>query len=97
MLCDTIRVFRLERGISTYELGKAVGVSQEAIENYEANRWQPGLPTLKKLAQYFEVTVEELRLGLSLVYDDKEHDFLVVQNMGGNQIKVIGRTKEVRQ
>ena len=94
MLGDTIRIFRLERGMTTDELGKYVEVGKTAIEQYEANIWQPGLPTLKKIARVFGVTVDALRKGLSLVYDTDGHSFMVVQNMNDNRMKIIGRVHE---
>ena len=94
MLGDTIRIFRLERGMTADELGESVEVGKTAIEQYEANIWQPGLPTLKKIAQVFGVTVDALRRGLSLVYDTDGHSFMVVQNMNENQMKIIGRVHE---
>ncbi len=94
MIGDTIRILRLERGVSPEELGDAIGVGKEAIEFYEANKWQPGMPTIAKLAKFFGVTVDGIVKGCSLVYDSDKHEFLVVKNMGGNQIKVIGKVRD---
>lgn len=93
MIGDTIRILRLERGVSPAELADAIDVSKEAIEFYETNTWQPGMPTIVKLAKYFGVTVDEIIGGCSLLYDNDSREYLVVKNMGGNQIKVIGRVR----
>jgi len=57
---NRIRDFRSQRGWSQAELGSRVGVSRQAIIAIETGRFDPSLPLAFKLAQVFEVTIEQL-------------------------------------
>jgi|GEM_PF-1565104 len=93
MLGDTIRMFRLERSLTPEQLGEAIGISTMAIEYYESNTWRPGKDVLLRLAQVFRVSPTELIEGSSILYTETG-EMLIARNMGGNQIKVLGRVKE---
>jgi transcriptional regulator with XRE-family HTH domain len=94
MLGDNIRMLRLKRGSSPEELGSAIGVSKEAIEYYEANKWRPGTQIIARMAKFFDVTMEEIIGDCSLLYDDTSQETLIVKNMGGMRFKVIGKVKD---
>lgn len=94
MIGDTIRMLRDARGFTPEQLAENVGVSLQAIENYEANIWRPGTKIISKIAECFGVTLKEIMNGYSLLYDDEQHEILVARNMGGNRIRVIRRVKE---
>lgn len=91
MCGDTLRMLRIERQVTVEQLADAVAVTPQAIEYYEKNIWQPGKPTLARLASFLGVSVGELDYGYSLLYDDETHEKLLVRNMGDNRIRVIGR------
>lgn len=94
MLCDTIHILRQKRGVSTGELAAAIGVSTAAVEQYEANRWLPGLPTLRNMAHYFDVSLESILAGLSVGYDEENREILLIQNLSGNRIKIIAKVRD---
>lgn len=94
MFGDTIRMLRSNRHLTIEELAGAIGVMPQAIENYESNIWQPGKPVIKRLATFFGITTQELISGYSLLYDDETREILVVRNMGGNRIRLIGRLSD---
>ena len=94
MLSETIHILRMKRGVSTQELGDAIGVSSEAVDQYEANKWLPGTPILQKMAQYFGVSVDALRLGYCMGYDEESREILLIQNISGNRIKIVARVKD---
>ena len=96
MLGDTIRMFRLERDLSSDQLAEAVGISPMAIHYYEENKWRPGTEVLVRLACVFKVSLTELIEGCSILYTEKG-EMLIVRNIGGNHIKVVGRVKEELQ
>lgn len=47
-----------KHGITAYELSKATGISTAAMTDYKKGRSKPSVYTLKKIADYFGVTVD---------------------------------------
>ena len=60
VLNNRIKVFRAEKGISQTELAQAIGVSRKTISTIEVGRFIPSTVVALKIAQYFEVPVEEI-------------------------------------
>lgn len=67
MLGDRLKKLR-GNGRTQEDVAKAVGVSRAAYSHFENNRNEPDNDTLKKLAQYYDVSIDYL-LGRS----DKPH------------------------
>lgn len=59
-MLENIKKLRLKDKISQQELGDIVGVSQQSINKYENHNVEPGLETLVKIAEYFNVSVDFL-------------------------------------
>ncbi|MFC3928519.1 helix-turn-helix transcriptional regulator [Streptococcus caprae] len=55
-----LKDYRLAKKLSQQELAQLIGVRRETIVHLEANRYNPSLEMALKLAQVFEVQVEEL-------------------------------------
>jgi putative transcriptional regulator len=51
---------RLERGWSQAELGRRLGVSRQTVISIERGRFDPSLPLAFRIAQTFEVSIEEV-------------------------------------
>ena len=51
---------REENGIKQDVLAKAIGVQRQTISMYETDKRDPDIPTLKKIAEFFQITVDEL-------------------------------------
>ena len=48
-----------EKGIeSNYRLWKETGVSQTILANWKNGRWSPSYPSLRRLADFFGVSVD---------------------------------------
>lgn len=60
---DVIRELRIASGLTQQEFSDILGFSQQAVSKWENNTAEPDISTLIKIAQYFEVSVDEL-LGL---------------------------------
>lgn len=56
----TIKELRLDEGISQRELGKRLGVSNQAVSFWECGQREPDLDMLLKIAKYFQVTTDFL-------------------------------------
>ncbi|QDP40265.1 helix-turn-helix transcriptional regulator [Radiobacillus deserti] len=62
---------RVLRRMSQKELADAVGVSKQTIFVMEKNNYSPSLVLAFRIANYFEVDINEL---FSYVRKDEEHD-----------------------
>ena len=59
-----IREFRLKNQLTQTELSKKLGVKPNAVTQYESGARNPSVEKLKKMAEIFGCTVDEL-LGVS--------------------------------
>ncbi len=59
-MIEKIKILRKERGYTQEQLGRAVDVSQQAINSYENSETQPDFSVLIKIADFFNVTVDYL-------------------------------------
>ena len=57
---NELRVCRARRDISQGELATAVGVSRQTIISIEKGRYDPSLELAFRLANYFEISIEDL-------------------------------------
>ena len=55
-----LKEIRVSRGKNQYDIANMLGISYQAYAHYEAGRRQPDPGTLKKLADYFGVTIDYL-------------------------------------
>lgn len=58
MLLDNIKRLCEQRNVSIWALGKAIGAGNGTIGKWDAS--SPRVETIKKVADYFGVTVDEL-------------------------------------
>lgn len=73
MLGDRLKKLRGD-GRTQEDVAKAIGVSRAAYSHFENNRNEPDNDTLKKLAQYYDVSIDYL-LGKS----DKPHYYSLTE------------------
>ena len=59
---NKLKVLRAEYGWSQEELGNRVGVSRQAINAIERGKFDPSLPLAFKLADLFNMKIEEIFL-----------------------------------
>lgn len=57
---NNIRTLRKAAGITMKQLGDLMGVSESAISLYETGKAEPDISMLKKLADYFSVSIDYL-------------------------------------
>ena len=60
MLHEIIKTERNNKHISQSALAKIIGVAQQTIGSWETGRTSPDTEMLKKLADYFEVSIDYL-------------------------------------
>lgn len=54
---------REDRGLSLYQIGKAIGINPSMFSNWKAGRYVPKQDKLQKIADYFGVSLEYLMTG----------------------------------
>jgi len=57
---EDIRRYREQKKVSQEEMAQALNVTRQTVSSWETGRTEPDLDTLHRIAQYLEVTVEEL-------------------------------------
>ena len=55
-----LKELRIEKGLSQQKLGELLGFCNQTISFWENGCREPDLDTLVQIAQYFEVSIEEL-------------------------------------
>lgn len=55
-----LKIQRIKKELTQEQLAKEIGLSVRQITSYEQGVRQPKLDTLKKLAKFFDCTIEEL-------------------------------------
>jgi transcriptional regulator with XRE-family HTH domain len=59
-LGKNLKHFRKAKGVTQVQLAKDLGIDKSTIACYETNRNEPNIDMLKKLALYFDVTLDDL-------------------------------------
>lgn len=57
---NRIKELRLEKGLTQEHLADTIGVSRQTINAIEKEKFDPSLPTAFKMAQLFNLSIEEL-------------------------------------
>lgn len=60
MLGDKLKLYRENKNITQSEIADILGVKASTISKYEAGTLEPNIQSLKKLAELFELSVDEL-------------------------------------
>ena len=64
---EKIQELRKNKGLTQEELAEVLFVSRTAISKWESGRGYPNIDSLKEIAKFFEVTVDELLSGDELL------------------------------
>ena len=59
---NKIRELRKQRGLTQEELAEIIGISRQAINAIEKEKFDPSLPTAFKMAKRFKTSIENLFL-----------------------------------
>ena len=71
-LNHTIKKLRQDKGINQNQLAEQLHVTRQAVSNWETGKTQPDIETLTQLAEFFEVSVEQLIYGLQYKKETEE-------------------------
>lgn len=74
-----ISTLRERMGLSQYQLGVLVGVSDKAISKWENGASKPRINTIRKLSQIFDVSVDELLTCEYATFDRERKDLFTMK------------------
>ena len=60
---EKIQLLRKQKGITQEKLAEALFVSRTAVSKWESGKGYPGIDSLKRIAEFYGVTVDELLSG----------------------------------
>jgi len=75
-----ISALREKRGLSQYQLGALVGVSDKAVSKWENGASKPRIDTIKILSEVLNVSVDELLTCEYAAFDKKRKDLFTMKN-----------------
>lgn len=84
---DRLRQLRTAKGLSQMDFAKQIKISKSSVNMYERNEREPGLDTLEKIADYFNVDMDFL-LGMS-DYQNKHQWLASVSSESGIPANII--------
>lgn len=64
---EKLQMLRKSKGMTQEELAQALYVSRTAVSKWESGRGYPGIDSLKEIAAYFSVTIDELLSGEKII------------------------------
>ena len=63
-LSENIKRFRTQNNITQEELADKINVTRQAVSNWENGKTEPDIETLTKIAQIFDISIDELVDGI---------------------------------
>lgn len=71
---EKLQALRKEKGITQEELAKELYVSRTAVSKWELGRGYPNLQSLKDIAKFFNLTIDQLLSGSELLTAAEQED-----------------------
>ena len=81
---EKLQELRKRRGLTQEELAEALYVSRTAISKWESGRGYPSIDSLKSIANYFSVTIDDLLSGdeiLVIAEEDQKQKELQIRDL----------------
>ena len=77
---EKLQQLRKQKGLTQEQLASSLYVSRTAISKWEAGRGYPNLDSLKEIAKFFDITIDELLSGDELLIAAQEDNKRVQKN-----------------
>lgn len=90
---EKLQELRKQRGLTQEELAQSLYVSRTAISKWESGRGYPNIDSLKAIAKFFGVTIDELLSGdelLTIAEEDNKQKGKHKSNIGISAEPAIG-------
>lgn len=86
---EKLQELRKARGLTQEELAEALFVSRTAISKWESGRGHPSIDSLKQIANYFSISIDELLSGERLITIAENENRTNLKNMGNMLFGVV--------
>ena len=86
---EKLQQLRKSRGLTQEELAEALFVSRTAISKWESGRGYPSIDSLKQIANYFSISIDELLSGERLITIAENENRTNLKNMGNMLFGVV--------
>ena len=86
---EKLQELRKSRGLTQEELAEALFVSRTAISKWESGRGYPSIDSLKQIANYFSISIDELLSGERLITIAENENRTNLKNMGNMLFGVV--------
>lgn len=80
---EKLQELRKARGLTQEELAEALFVSRTAVSKWESGRGYPNIDSLKDLAEFFSVTVDEMLSGEKIISIAEKENKSNIKNLCG--------------
>ncbi|MEE1038490.1 MAG: helix-turn-helix transcriptional regulator [Eubacterium sp.] len=80
---EKLQELRKARGLTQEELAEALFVSRTAVSKWESGRGYPNIDSLKSLAEFFSVTVDEMLSGEKIISIAEKENRSNIRNLCG--------------
>lgn len=80
---EKLQELRKARGLTQEELADALFVSRTAVSKWESGRGYPNIDSLKSLAEFFSVTVDEMLSGEKIISIAEKENRSNIRNLCG--------------
>lgn len=78
---EKLQELRKNKGLTQEELAKILYVSRTAISKWESGRGYPNIESLKEIAKFFEVSIDDLLSGEKLLFIAEKENKSTIRNM----------------
>ena len=79
--CEKLQELRKRKGLTQEELAEALYVSRTAVSKWESGRGYPSIDSLREIAGYFSVSIDELLSGERLLSIAERENAANVRNL----------------
>ena len=86
MLGDRIKLYRVNKNMTQNDLADILEVSAGTVSKYESGNLEPSIESIKRLAEVFEISIDEL-------LNDKEDKFDISKI---NVLDILREQKEMK-
>ena len=86
---EKLQELRKARGLTQEELAEALFVSRTAISKWESGRGYPSIDSLKQIANYFSISIDELLSGERLITIAENENRTNLKNIGNMLFGVV--------
>ena len=86
---EKLKELRSSRGLTQEELAEVLFVSRTAISKWESGRGYPSIDSLKQIANYFSISIDELLSGERLITIAENENRTNLKNMGNMLFGVV--------